>query len=74
MTWTVRIYNDETASTYTDHEAADQTGAYALVFNEPAPLPEICTPVNPDVHWVNVYENGICIYTTFNLDMLGSPL
>jgi hypothetical protein len=46
MTWTVRIYNDETMGSYTDHTAEDELGAYGVVYQNPT------NPLNEKLTWV----------------------
>ena len=64
MTWTVRIYTDETMTSHTDHTAEDEVSAYAVVYNEPAPLPPTVTLKTPGTFWFDVYNNaGVCIFS-----------
>lgn len=63
MTWTVRIYNDETLSSHTDYTAPNEVAAYAIVYNEPSPLPPQPTLKTPGTNWFDIYNDaGICIY------------
>lgn len=74
MTFTVRIYNDETLTGHTDHSAETEVAAYALVYNEPAPLPTTVTLVDPNQIYFDIYNDGILYYTTHRPDALGESL
>lgn len=64
MTWTVRIFNDETMTSHTDHTAGDEVSAYAVVYNEPSPLPPAPTLKTPGTNWFEVYnDHGVCIFS-----------
>ena len=77
MTFTVRIYDDESLTSHTDHTVATEAEAYALVYNEPIPLPEsppMPTFVDPAKIWFDIYNSGVLYYSTHRVEHLGESL
>ena len=71
MTWTIRVYTDETLTSYTDHTAADELGAYAVIYNNPTlPLPGnltwaegIAAPDAEEVFFEIYNPDGECMFS-----------
>jgi hypothetical protein len=64
MTWTVRIYNDATMSSHTDHPVENEAEAYAVVYNEPLPLPANVTLKDPNANNFAIYnDHGMCVFS-----------
>ena len=75
MSYTVRIYNDETLTSHNDHSADTEAAAYALVYNEPAPLPTNVTLKDPTKLWFDIFnESGHLYYSTHRVEHLGESL
>jgi hypothetical protein len=64
MTWTVRIYSDDQMSSHTDQEVTDEAAAYAVIYNEPLPLPAVATLKTPGTTCFDIYNDvNVCVFS-----------